>query len=147
MKHRGEPEQFDTRAEAEAVAQHYRDQINANTICAKTYTVIKKRPDFGRYTITGCPNKPAIKAAAARLKPDGYNHRNRGRGPRFARYPGDDRYHQSLPLGLAWYFTIYGEPKEHQQTWNPWIPITHRCEFVKLEKSGKLRVRLLNENH
>jgi len=147
MKHRGEPEQFDTRAEAEAVAQHYRDQINAHTICAKIYTVIRKDPEpqNRRYTITRCPNTPAVKAAAARLRRPNYRHRNRGRGPRFARYPGDVQYHQSLPLKLAYWFTVYGEPKS--QTWEPWKPITCRAEFVKLEKDGRLRVRLLNENH
>jgi hypothetical protein len=93
-----------------------------------------------RFTVTRCPNNLEVRDALSRAMPAGYQQRRRGRGHRFARWPGDARYHQSLPLELAGWFTLYGQPGHPAAGW---LPITLRLRFVRLEGDGRPRLRVL----
>lgn len=91
-----------------------------------------------RYTITKCPNTEQVNEACKTLRPAGYHQRRRGRGCRFNRVS----WWQSLPLSHAAYFTLYGEPAA-----DTWRDRDHsafiRAEFIRLEKNGKPRLKLL----
>lgn len=88
-----------------------------------------------RYTIENCPNTAAVIKAVQKMKVSGYEYRRRGRGCRF----GVRKYRQSLPINLAARFTFYGQPKGMSYGLSDY----YRFEYVGVEKSGKMRVRML----
>lgn len=78
-----------------------------------------------------------IKALAA-VCPDGWKIRRRGRGYRF----GERRYHQSLPLDMAAYFTMYCEPPtDWRERRTDWYHI-HQAEFRGFRDDGKPVIRI-----
>jgi hypothetical protein len=95
-----------------------------------------------RYAITGFPNTERFRAIVDNLRPENYHQKKRGRGCRM----GKQHWHQSIPLKEAMYFTLYGAKVLGKDRWGgyKYEPfISTRAHFVKVDKSGKLRLRLV----